>query len=302
MAPIDIVQAQAEVATNESSVIVAEAAIKAAQDNLRALILDPGAPDFWTRRPSSRPTRRRSTRAADRRRCRGAQRARQAVRPPAARRTRSSRATSTSSTYANQIKPDVNASVGYNPVGRRRQPVERRSTSRTSRPASRRTGRSSSPVGFGSVLGDVLQSSYPTWTFGVTIAYPLGANTAHANLARVRLEYRAGADAAQEHRDAGDARGARRRAQREDQPAARPVGARVARAAGAEARGGGEEARRRHVVALLRRPGAARSRRSPARPRSRRSPTTTSRSSTSKPCSRCRSTAGFGNSQVQVAR
>ena len=48
MAPIDIVQAQAEVATNESSVIVAEAAIKQAQDDLRALILDPGTPDFWT--------------------------------------------------------------------------------------------------------------------------------------------------------------------------------------------------------------------------------------------------------------
>ena len=48
MAPIDIVQAQAEVATNESSVIVAEAAIKQAQDNLRALVLDPATPDFWT--------------------------------------------------------------------------------------------------------------------------------------------------------------------------------------------------------------------------------------------------------------
>src|SRR4030095_11261574 len=46
-APIDIVQAQAEVASNEERVIVAEAAIKAAQDNLRALILDPGTPDFW---------------------------------------------------------------------------------------------------------------------------------------------------------------------------------------------------------------------------------------------------------------
>ena len=29
----------------------------------------------------------------------------------------------------------------------------------------------------------------PTWTFGVTIGYALGANTAHANLARVKLEY-----------------------------------------------------------------------------------------------------------------
>src|SRR5260370_18492116 len=48
MAPIDIVQAQAEVASNQQGVIIAEAAIKTAQDNLRTLILDPGTADFWT--------------------------------------------------------------------------------------------------------------------------------------------------------------------------------------------------------------------------------------------------------------
>src|SRR5579872_1598060 len=47
LAPIDIVQAQAEVASNEQGVIVADAAIKTAQDNLRTLILDPGVPEFW---------------------------------------------------------------------------------------------------------------------------------------------------------------------------------------------------------------------------------------------------------------
>jgi outer membrane protein TolC len=48
MAPIDLLQAQAEVASNEQGVIIADAAIKAAQDTLRALILDPGTADFWT--------------------------------------------------------------------------------------------------------------------------------------------------------------------------------------------------------------------------------------------------------------
>jgi outer membrane protein len=43
--------------------------------------------------------------------------------------------------------------------------------------------------GYGSVLGDVFQNAYPDWTVGVQIAYPLGASTAHANLARARLEY-----------------------------------------------------------------------------------------------------------------
>ena len=43
--------------------------------------------------------------------------------------------------------------------------------------------------GFRSVLGDVVQGNYPNWTVGVTIGYPLGSNTAHANLARARLQY-----------------------------------------------------------------------------------------------------------------
>src|SRR5262249_32441253 len=47
MAPIDIVEAQSEVARNEESVIVAEASIKQSEDRLRALIFDPAMPNFW---------------------------------------------------------------------------------------------------------------------------------------------------------------------------------------------------------------------------------------------------------------
>jgi outer membrane protein TolC len=43
--------------------------------------------------------------------------------------------------------------------------------------------------GFGTVLGDVFQSTYPNWTVGISIGYPLGSSVAHANLARVRLQY-----------------------------------------------------------------------------------------------------------------
>jgi outer membrane protein TolC len=57
MAPIDIVQSEAEVASNEESVIVAEAAIQSAQDQLRSLISNPSRPDFWAARykPSDQP-------------------------------------------------------------------------------------------------------------------------------------------------------------------------------------------------------------------------------------------------------
>src|SRR5581483_2102613 len=47
MAPIDIVEAQSEVARNEETVIVAEAGIAQAEDRLRALIFNPSSPDFW---------------------------------------------------------------------------------------------------------------------------------------------------------------------------------------------------------------------------------------------------------------
>jgi outer membrane protein TolC len=42
---------------------------------------------------------------------------------------------------------------------------------------------------YGSALGDVFSNAFPQWTFGVQVGYPLGASTAQANLARVRLQY-----------------------------------------------------------------------------------------------------------------
>ena len=186
MAPIDIVQAQAEVATNESAVIVAEAAIKTAQDNLRTLILDPGTADFWTINfePTDAPSF--DARTID---------VEGAVKTALDKRSdlRSAKNAVEQSDinikyYTNQIKPDVNANVGYNPVGVGGTQLS--SVDFAAIAAGKTVSRTVvSDIGFGSVLGDVLQSVYPTWTFGVTIGYPLGANTAHANLARVRLEY-----------------------------------------------------------------------------------------------------------------
>jgi hypothetical protein len=58
MAPLDIVQAEAEVATREEAVILAEAAIERQQDVIRALVYNPQTPDFWTARiePVDTPT------------------------------------------------------------------------------------------------------------------------------------------------------------------------------------------------------------------------------------------------------
>jgi len=186
MAPIDIVQAQAEVASNEERAIVAEANIKAAQDNLRALILDPGTPDFWT--VSFEPTDAPAFTA-------------QAIDVDAAVRNaldkRSDLAAAKNSLeqsdinikyYRNQIKPDVNANVTYISTaagGVLLSPVDFAAIA-----AGEAVNRTIvSQRGFGSVLGDVLQSQYPNWTVGITVGYPIGSNVSQANLARVRLQY-----------------------------------------------------------------------------------------------------------------
>ena len=186
MAPIDIVQAQAEVANNESNVILAEAAIKNAQDVLRALILDPASPDVWN--VVFEPTDAASfdARAID---------VDAAVRNALDKRSdaRSAKNALDQSDinikyYGNQIKPDVNANIGYNPVGVGGSQLSAVNLAEVAAGASpNRTVINN--FGYGGVLGDVIQGKNPTWTFGVSVGYPLGANTAHANLARVRLEY-----------------------------------------------------------------------------------------------------------------
>jgi len=57
MAPIDITTAEAEVASNQEQVIIAQSNIESAQDNLRALIMNPNQTDFWSSRfsPAEQP-------------------------------------------------------------------------------------------------------------------------------------------------------------------------------------------------------------------------------------------------------
>ena len=57
MAPIDITSAQAEVASNEEAVIIQQAAIQSAQDQLRTLVMNPSQTGFWsvTFKPTDQP-------------------------------------------------------------------------------------------------------------------------------------------------------------------------------------------------------------------------------------------------------
>ncbi len=185
MAPIDIVQAQAEVASNQQNVIVAEAQIKQAEDRLRALIFDPARPDFWTMQLEPTDTAPFQEEAVD---------LDAAVRNALDKRTDLRQAKNSleqSDVYIryfhNQVLPDVNAIVNYATIGYggvQLEPVDPFSLGGAGLSRTVLSQRS-----FGSVLGDVFGAAYPQWTFGVQIGYPLGSSTAEANMARARLQY-----------------------------------------------------------------------------------------------------------------
>jgi outer membrane protein len=185
LAPIDIVQAQAEVASNEERVIVSEAAIKRAQDNLRALILDPGAPDFWTTtfQPTDAAPFQEQGIDMD-----GAVRNALDKRSDLRSAKNSLERSDIDIRYLrNQILPDVSAQAQY--ISRGIGGTQLNALTQADILAGNINRTVIAQRGFGSVLNNVIQSAYPDWTIGIQIGYPLGTNTAQANLARARLQY-----------------------------------------------------------------------------------------------------------------
>ena len=181
MAPIDIVEAQAEVARNEETVIVAESAIEEAEDGLRALIMDPVAPNFWEINLEPTDTPLLQTREID---------IDAAVRNALSKRTDLSRVRKNLENvdvniryYKNQTLPDVNFQMNYSAQG-----VGGTKLTRDSFFGGNVIN--SVTKGYGSVLGDVFTSDFPTWTFGFTVGYPIGTSTADVILVRSRLQRR----------------------------------------------------------------------------------------------------------------
>ncbi len=180
MAPIDIVEAQSEVARNEESVIVAEAGIQSAEDRLRALVFNPSMPDFWSVRIEPTESAPFTAQQID---------VNAAVQRAIANRTDVQLAKNNLTKseigltyYRNQVLPEIDAQASYSSNGTGGQPVGG---------VSPITGQPIVVVdrGYATVLGDVLTSTYPTWTFGVTITYPLGKSQQETSLARARLQY-----------------------------------------------------------------------------------------------------------------
>jgi len=182
--PIDIVEAESEVATREEAVIVAEAAIKTAEDTLRALVFDPSAPDFWTMtieavdlppfQPITVDTDAAVRNALDKR-------------TDLRRQNKSLEINDVQIRYLrNQTLPDVNAQFDYGLSG-----LGGLNLIRGAGPFGPGSGAVIDTVGrsYFATLGDIFANRYPQWTAQLNISYPIGHSQQEASLARARIDY-----------------------------------------------------------------------------------------------------------------
>lgn len=179
--PLDLLQAEAEVAQRRENLIRANAAAGDAEDRLRRLIMDPTAPAFWNvhLEPVDEPKGGDvgvdvETAVA------GASSARLDL---ARARNELANAETTVSFYNNQKLPDVRLETSYRGNG-------------LSGTQFLRSGGFPGVVtgqlrrGFGSALDQMFTHEYSTWSFGLTVSYPLGRSYDEAGLARAGFERR----------------------------------------------------------------------------------------------------------------
>jgi outer membrane protein len=188
MAPIDILEAQAEVSSNEEAVIQADARISTAQDRLRALILNPAQADFWSVRlePAEAPVL--TPVAID---------VEAAVQNALANRTDLARLrkqidnVDVNLRFAqNQRLPALDLVASYNLIGLAGTQFEfDRASQAFPPPVLSQTQRS-----FTDALSDVFGNNFRTWSVQFQFSYPIGRSTAEAAVAAGRLERQQGSN------------------------------------------------------------------------------------------------------------
>jgi len=179
--PLDLVQAEAEVATRRENLIRATAIAGDAEDRLRRLIMDPTDATFWRvgLEPIDQPAGATAPPDAD-------------AATTTALKERSDlslarndleNAQTNVKFLDNQRLPDVRFEASYRTGGAggtqllRTGPFPGTVTGRLER-------------GFGDALGQMFSYDYPTWSVGVTLSYPIGRSFEEASLARAEIERR----------------------------------------------------------------------------------------------------------------
>jgi HAE1 family hydrophobic/amphiphilic exporter-1 len=179
--PLDLVSAQAEVASDQEQLIIAETAVKEAEDRLRLLIFDTTKRENWNIQidaVDSPPvgitaididgavTRALSSRADLQRAHRDIDNAQIGVK------------------YANnQRLPDVRLNASYLASG-----LGGTQVLRTGGFPGTIVGPGNS-TSFGNVVSQLFGSDFPTWAVGVSVSYPIGESVEQANSARAQLEH-----------------------------------------------------------------------------------------------------------------
>jgi outer membrane protein len=179
LAPIDVVQAESEVASREEAVILAEASIGQSEDTLRTLIFDPKTPDFWNLHLQPIDTAPFQLQAVD---------VNAAVSRALGERTDIITARKelemtdfTLKYYKNQTLPGLSLQFNYN------------STAVGGSQKVFGEGAFPPPVigsvdrHYGDVLSDIFRSKFPTWQIALNVSYPIGTSSADANLARTEI-------------------------------------------------------------------------------------------------------------------
>jgi outer membrane protein TolC len=177
--PLDLVQAQAEVAQRRENLIRADATARDAEDRLRRLIMDPGDASFW--RTTIDPVDEVPASV-------GPPNVDDAVAGALKNRYDLERARMDAGTaqanidfYDNQKQLDVRLEASYRSGG-----IGGTELLRTGGFPGTVTGRLQR--GFGDTLGQLFTNDFPAWSVGLTVNYPLGRSYEEASYARAELE------------------------------------------------------------------------------------------------------------------
>ncbi len=179
LAPIDIVQAEAEAASRQQELAQTEAAAQTAELTLKRLIVDGPADPLWrskldpTDRPIFKPV------AVDPERA--VQRALGERQDLLQARTRLEANDVTLRYLKNQTLPALDLVGGYSLQGLGGTQFVREGSG-IGGPII-----GTLPGGFGDALGNIRNAEFPTWNLGITVSYPLGGQ-ADANYARARIQ------------------------------------------------------------------------------------------------------------------
>jgi outer membrane protein len=179
--PLDLVQAEAEIAQRRENLIGARTTAADAEDRLRRLIMDPGDVSFWRTSvdPVEEPAGRGPLPDVD-----AAVATALNERYDLARAGRELENARTNVEFlSNQKLPDVRLETSYRGSG-----LGGTQLLRTGDFPGVVTGTRSRSLA--DALGQAFTPDYPTWSFGVTVNYPIGRSFEEASLARAEVERR----------------------------------------------------------------------------------------------------------------